>query len=108
MVRKGNKQVRMKYKEEGREMGKYKEEVGEGKQKSAVEENLHLLAYWENLHGTFAKTLMEYHRPNGLYQKKAFHRYDFLCQHWKSAVLQHWSKGQRRGKYQNNQEKNDR
>lgn len=39
MVRKGNKQVRMKYKEEGREMGKYKEEVGEGKQKSAVEEN---------------------------------------------------------------------
>lgn len=29
----------MKYKEEGREMAKQKEEVGEGKQKSAVEEN---------------------------------------------------------------------
>lgn len=38
-MRKGNKQVRMNNKEEGREMGKQKEEVGEGKQKSAVEEN---------------------------------------------------------------------
>lgn len=28
---------------------------------------IHLLAFWENLHGTFAKTLREYHRLNGLY-----------------------------------------
>ena len=31
---------------------------------------------WENLDGTFAKTLREYHRLNGLHKKKAVHRYE--------------------------------
>ena len=46
---------------------------GEGKQKKAMEEDIS----WENVNGTFAKTLKECHRLNGLHKKKAVYSYEF-------------------------------